>query len=272
MNEPNTSFWRSAELPGLELLRAKRASFSYPKHSHNAYSIGVVEAGVSVNNCCGKKQYSGHKAIILINPDEAHTGYSHSKYSSYRMLYVSEKAMKRVLEDNQDLPIFNENVVYNAKLADNIIDLHQSIEIGSEAIFLQESFSSTMLELIARYTAVTELKEKKEHLAVQKVKEYLNEQYSSHIKIDDLAELSGLNRAYLMRVFRSQVGISIYSYLIQQRIEAAKTILLDNRSSVETALELGFADQSHFIRSFKKLTGGTPHQYLKKSLSFNKRI
>lgn len=270
MNESDTSFWRSSELSGLELLRASRASFSYPKHSHNAYSIGVVESGVSVNNCCGKKQYSAQDAIILINPDEAHTGYTHSKYSSYRMLYVTENAMKTVLEDGQELPKFKNNVVYNAMLAAKIIGLHQNIETGGEAIFLQERFSSTMLELIAKYSGGAELEEKKEHAAVQKVKEYLEEQYSSHISVDDLAELSGLNRAYLMRVFHKQVGISIYSYLLQQRIEAAKTIMLNSQSSVETALQLGFADQSHFIRSFKKLTGSTPYKFVKKSLLFNK--
>jgi AraC-like DNA-binding protein len=56
-------------------------------------------------------------------------------------------------------------------------------------------------------------------------KEFLNAHYMQNISIDDLARITQLSRAYLMRSFRHCVGMPPYAYLIQLRIKKAKQLL-----------------------------------------------
>jgi AraC-like DNA-binding protein len=65
----------------------------------------------------------------------------------------------------------------------------------------------------------------------------------------------------LIRTFTRTVGMPPYTYLTQIRAERAKERLAAGRPAAETALAVGFADQSHLNRHFKKLTGTTPRLY-----------
>jgi AraC-like DNA-binding protein len=76
-----------------------------------------------------------------------------------------------------------------------------------------------------------------------------------------LALLTGLNRAYLIRSFTRSVGMPPYTYLTQIRVDRAKERLAAGGTPADTALAVGFADQSHLNRHFKKLTGTTPRLY-----------
>jgi len=262
VDEGETLFWRSTKLAGLELFRAKDTNYSFPKHSHNAYSIGVIETGMSVNYCRGKKQYSGQDAIILMNPEEVHTGYSESPKSSYRMLYIEPQVFKK-FNHKSNLPSFKENVVYSPNWAKRIRSLHQSFELSAEQIFYEELVFSTINQLGVEFANEPLPVVNKEHRAVTKVKEYLEENYNRNISIDSLARLTNLNRAYLMRTFQKATALPISSYLLQIRIRHAKNMLINGQDASSIALDLGFADQSHFIRSFKRITGSTPFRFAK---------
>ena len=68
---------------------------------------------------------------------------------------------------------------------------------------------------------------------------------------------------YLSRLFARYLGCSVYEYVTSYRITKAKELLLTqrNRKIQEIALDVGYADSSHFIVMFKKLTGMTPVQF-----------
>lgn len=89
------------------------------------------------------------------------------------------------------------------------------------------------------------------------------------LSIPDLAQELAISQRQLDRLYRSQVGMSPQKYVQLQRVETARLALkeLYHRSTTELAHELGFYDQSHFIREFKAVIGMTPYQYLKRSQS-----
>ena len=91
--------------------------------------------------------------------------------------------------------------------------------------------------------------------------EYLEKNYRKNIALDDLCNLTGLSKYYLLRSFTKQKGITPYSYLETIRIDKAKKLLEQGISSVDVASQTGFTDQSHFSNFFKKLIGLTPKQY-----------
>ncbi|NUM81920.1 helix-turn-helix domain-containing protein [bacterium] len=97
---------------------------------------------------------------------------------------------------------------------------------------------------------------------IRKVKDYIADNYTETISLDELSTLSGLSPFYLLRVFRKETGLPPYEFLINVRIERAKRLLIRRIPIAVVAHSTGFADQSHFTRFFKRLTGVTPGQYL----------
>ena len=97
---------------------------------------------------------------------------------------------------------------------------------------------------------------------IKTVCDFLENNYMKNITLNDLSDLIGLSKYYLLRSFTKQKGISPYSYLETIRIGKAKNFLEQGIAPIDVALQTGFTDQSHFTNFFKKLIGLTPKQYM----------
>ena len=91
---------------------------------------------------------------------------------------------------------------------------------------------------------------------------YLNEHYAEDVTVDELAKIAHYSPAQFRRLFHSLTQMSPASYIVNVRINAAKTLLgtTDRRIS-DIASDVGFFDHSHFIRTFKRIVGATPAKY-----------
>ena len=69
------------------------------------------------------------------------------------------------------------------------------------------------------------------------------------------------SRTHLARAFSQTFGIAPHAYLLGRRIEASRQRLLDGQPLAEVAVAVGFYDQSHFTRCFKRHLGTTPGRY-----------
>ena len=71
-----------------------------------------------------------------------------------------------------------------------------------------------------------------------------------------------MSASYLSRLFKKETGLSVSSYIRQQKIEMAKNLLrFSDSSMIEIANQLAFSSQSHFIQQFREVTGITPKKY-----------
>ena len=97
---------------------------------------------------------------------------------------------------------------------------------------------------------------------LQLVKEDLDDTFAEGVRVSDLAARAQVHPVYLARQFRHHVGCSITEYrkLLKARA-AARALNSPNISFAAVADEFGFADQSHFGRAFKSVTGLTPLDY-----------
>lgn len=94
--------------------------------------------------------------------------------------------------------------------------------------------------------------------------DYINAHLTEEISLENIANQLGMSRYYFCRLFKKSMGISPYKYILQQRVEYAKSLLREGKLKIsEIALESGFAHQSHFNYHFKRITHCTPHQFLK---------
>jgi AraC family transcriptional regulator len=92
--------------------------------------------------------------------------------------------------------------------------------------------------------------------------EMLKANLDGQIGLSEVARECKLSVSHFVRAFKQAVGQPPYRWLLQQRIDAAKELLLHSGlPMVEIALKCGFADQACFIRAFRKLLDTTPGEW-----------
>jgi AraC family transcriptional regulator len=98
---------------------------------------------------------------------------------------------------------------------------------------------------------------------LQQVKDYINDHLHQDLKLNELAAIVQISPYHFLRLFKQRMGITPHQYILQCRIERAKSLLQHSHLSIaEIAIRVGFCDQSHFTRYFKRVVGVTPTQFL----------
>lgn len=123
-----------------------------------------------------------------------------------------------------------------------------------------------------RITAVVSKKGKilnaRSGLIVKYAIHFINENAGTQISRGFLAEKLGVADDYLTRIFRQEMGLSLWDYITLYRIHTAAELLLKTDDNIyQIAGSCGFAEASYFIRVFKKEMGCTPNQYRKNAVS-----
>lgn len=101
-------------------------------------------------------------------------------------------------------------------------------------------------------------------------KRYIDSHYKESISLDDLAQVTHINKYYLAHVFTTDYKMSPISYLITRRLEESKNLLRStNYSIAEVSHFSGFSSPSYFSQAFKKNTGMRPAEYRQKHRNGN---
>ena len=95
--------------------------------------------------------------------------------------------------------------------------------------------------------------------------DYISENFTSTIGLDELAALCGLSKYHFIRIFRQVTGYTPGSYINRVRTNYAKQLLLNGVNVTEAAIASGFSDVHYFSNCFKKYKGCRPSE-IKKNL------
>lgn len=98
---------------------------------------------------------------------------------------------------------------------------------------------------------------------IEEIIEYINENFSQELSLDQLSNEFFISKSYLMQVFKRTMGFTVNQYIITRRIANARNYLKRGYSVGATAELCGFVNCCHFIRTFKNLVGVSPKQYSK---------
>lgn len=97
---------------------------------------------------------------------------------------------------------------------------------------------------------------------IRKALRFMEDNYSGHLVLTQVAEHVGLSPGYFSTLFHKTVGVSFREQLCRIRVEASKLLLLEGGYSLtDIALAMGFPDQSYYSKVFKKIVGVTPGKY-----------
>ena len=103
--------------------------------------------------------------------------------------------------------------------------------------------------------------ERAAHAVVCRVRDHLRQHFARKVMLEELAQKAGMSRFALVRAFAREIGIPPHTYQIHLRVQRARELIAGGSSLSEVSLEVGFTDQSHLNRHFKRLIGITPGLY-----------
>ena len=93
---------------------------------------------------------------------------------------------------------------------------------------------------------------------------FINNNYTDNLRVEDIAEDFGISRVYLTKVFKERYGMTVKDYILHLKMDHAKILLTGGLSVAETALLVGYSDQFVFSKMFKKICGKSPSCFITK--------
>lgn len=106
---------------------------------------------------------------------------------------------------------------------------------------------------------------KKAEEYVERACSLIHDHYAT-TSVQELARTLHLNRSYLSRIFRESTGLSIQAYLTNTRLQAARSLILQDYTISQASTMVGYSDIASFSRAFKNYYKISPKQYLRLDL------
>jgi len=262
-------YWQHSAVPGVDLLRARFVTHRYGRHSHETYTLGVIEAGVEEFDYGGSLLRAGQGAVAMLNPEVVHTGQAGVPDGwAYRVLYPETDVVAGIAAElgwRPGTPHFPRTVVYDARSAGLLRAAHTAAEHG-DRLASSSLLKTALAGLLAAHagparTRGTPGMSGRAPDAVRFVRELLAERLADPPSLDELALVTQMSPFALLRAFRSETGLPPHAYLNQQRVRIARMLLDGGVAPAEVAAETGFADQAHLTRHFKRVVGVPPGAY-----------
>lgn len=99
---------------------------------------------------------------------------------------------------------------------------------------------------------------------LQKAIEYINDNFTGEIRLDDIAAAATLSKFHFIRLFKASYNMTVWDYINIKRIDAAINLLsVSSDTVINVSMKCGFNTPANFNRIFKKITGVTPKDYRK---------
>ena len=243
------------------LLEASFTNKTFAPHFHDEYSIALITSGTHNFTCNKNEFYAKPGDIRLINPGDIHVcksktwGYITFTPDSNFVEAFSESCQKELHNITFANPVIN-----NHKLTKLFIDLNSANKEWQDELMAENILEELVVNLISSYSN-NQIKSKEISYSRKKLVqavEYMRENFYENLKLENLAQISGLSKYHFLRKFKEEFSMTPHAYLLQIRIQNAKNMLLNHQSLTNIALSCGFSDQSHFTRVFNKIYGMSP--------------
>ncbi|MBS1205580.1 MAG: AraC family transcriptional regulator [Proteobacteria bacterium] len=243
-------------LPGVELRSTWRSQQAYKRHSHPQLSIGAILDG-QTRCVCHQQEYLLQVGDLIVIP--ALTPHSCNPLAgqprSYHMLYLTQEICPQ--------PEPTLQMIRNPQLCHQYQQIVALIERGKTRE-LPAAIAHLLNALPGNGNHPSALRPLSQQLQAA-----LTDNLQSPPTLDALAYGFSLRKETLIRAFKQDTGLTPGSFLNIARVEFAKSRLRAGETLADVSYQSGFADQSHFHRTFVNYTAATPRQYAR-SISDNK--
>jgi len=261
------ALWTRARLgrcgPQLDMLTARFRRHVYAPHAHDEYTIGVCVAGSEVIDYRGGHIRPGPGSIVVLSPGEMHTGGPGNATDgyAYRALYAEPSLLTEGTLGG--LTHFSEPLIDDPELAAAILRTHTDLGANPDPLEAESRLPWLLTALARRHSTARPAPDTvpgADGIAMV-VRDRLADELLDPPSLAALATDLGLSRYQLLRAFRATTGIPPYAWLAQYRVNRARALLEAGLRPAEAASLVGFADQAHLTRWFRRVLGVTPAAY-----------
>lgn len=269
-NDPRnrSRIWTDPAVDGLLMMHADFTTHEFAPHVHDELVIALTERGGSEFRSRGVYDNAEPGAVLVFNPGEPHSGrMAGSDGWRYRSFYLDRPMLGELARlvgvPAEALPHFAANKLDDPHLFAAFARLHGLSERPGAALAKQSQLLTALAALLARHGAPAPPRREpgREHAAVARATDYLNDHHQRNVTLAELAGVSGMNPYHLIRSFNQQIGLAPHAYLTQVRVLRARDLLERGTPAAEAAVQVGLYDQSALNRHFKRIYGVTPGQY-----------
>lgn len=256
---PRNRCWIAAR-SGVEAWSSAWTGHAPPRHSHDAYQISFTRAGLGQFVVRGRSSPSPAGNLVIIEPGQVHEVYPDGGSSwTFDTLYLDEESIDGLAGDPARRGERSAAPTADDRLATRFSLLHRAI-VDRSPIIEQEDRLVGLVQVIdgLRHEPPPS---KIPETSLHRVRDFLDECPEPGVSLADLAALADLSPSHLSRSFRREFGLPPHAYLIQVRVSRARTLLRRGMPVIEVATCVGFADQAHLTRHFRRLVGVTPGHY-----------
>ncbi|PZT69607.1 AraC family transcriptional regulator [Streptomyces sp. SW4] len=259
--------WTRAHLgpggPPLDLLTARFDRHVYAPHAHDEFTVGVTVGGLEVIAYRGGHIHSGPGSIVVLEPGEMHTGGPAAPEGyAYQALYAAPSLLTDGTRGGS-LPHFREPVLQDPELARALRAAHTDLARCPDPLEAESRIPWLLTALARRHSTARGSDDTVPgagHIA-RAVRDRLADELLAPPSLAALATDLGLSRYQLLRAFRTAMGVPPYAWLAQYRVTRARALLDAGLRPAEAAALVGFADQAHLTRWFRRVMGVTPAAY-----------
>ncbi|MBY8887206.1 AraC family transcriptional regulator [Streptomyces sp. PTM05] len=258
--------WQHAELPGVDLLRARYVSKTFARHTHDSYVIAAVTEGVEAFDHAGSLERVPPGGLALLNPDVPHTGFAGVPSGwTYSVVYPDPGVVAAIAAETTTIrgtPAFTSPVALDPYASHLVTELHGAAE-ADNALAADTLLRTAVAHLLRRYGAPVPPRAPLSAGArvAARARDVLRDRMADPPSLRNLAGDLGTSPFALLRAFRETYGMPPHTWLTDARVRRARTLLDAGEPPASAAVEVGFTDQPHLNRHFTRIVGVPPGAY-----------
>lgn len=256
-------------LDNISFENIKTLNSKFVKHFHDTYTIGITYDGLFKSNCLNKDAKFYKKSTRINNPGDVHQGnclsWSHANF------YPTVELLSTIYEElynKKAIPYFENHIIEDEILFYKLHNFFVPYFNKYHELIIESNLIDALSYLIINYSTSKKAPNNIYHdkKIIKSTYELIKDSLDTNFSLEELANNANLSKYHFLRVFKKEFGLTPHSFIINQRINKAHELIISGTSILEASLEVGFNDQSHFTRNFKKLYGYTPSVLIKKAV------
>ncbi|MBE1878723.1 AraC family transcriptional regulator [Myceligenerans pegani] len=250
--------WRPG-VPGVaEVLHAAWREHSYPAHTHDTWTVLIVDDGLIGYGLDGREHAAQDVGVTVLPPGVVHDGRSVSAAGfRKRVVYLEEGALDgRLVGHAVDAPL-----VVDDSLRARFAGLDRALTLREDVA--AESLLALVTEGLAWHLSGRPAppREPPPASTARNARDLLDADPTRPIRLAEIADRIGVTVPHLVRAFTREFGLPPHRYLVGRRLDLARRRLLAGEPAADVAAATGFHDQAHLARHFRRLLRTTPGRY-----------
>jgi AraC-like DNA-binding protein len=251
--------WKPVVAGVHEVFHARFVDYAYPPHVHDAWTVFIVDDGWIRYDLETRHRGAGGERVTILPPNVVHDGRAAALDGfRKRVLYLSTD----VLDERLTGRAVDHPDIAGPALRQAVHALHRALDHPDDALEAESRLAVVGDRLRAHLTghpsgAGNGLPGR----LAGDLRDLLDERLFERTTLAEAGRDLGASPSHLVRCFTGAFGIAPHQYVTARRVEAARRRLLDGQPIALVAAGVGFYDQAHFTRQFKRHVGTPPGRY-----------